>query len=329
MICARSPSLVSAYVLIRRRCLLVGHKETVRAWDWSLSISHYQLCAARVAWEHETLRKHYLLCRLTGRWTCKVGNMPSNMRHLLDVIVVLAQKDLKVRYRNSALGFLWSLLNPLAQMVILTLVFSFLLRVSIPNYAAWVLIGLLIWRFFQIGTSQGLYSIVGNPSLVNKVYMPRYIIVFSNNVANFVGASLEFLVLFPLLVILGVNVTIQALFLAPILAMEFLLVFGLSLSLSSLSVRYRDFYQIWEIALQLGFFLSPIFYNADLIPERFRLVYSLNPLTSLVQSARSIFLLHELPSTFDNVVIVLGAGIFLLMGFLIFRRLERGFAEEL
>jgi ABC-type polysaccharide/polyol phosphate export permease len=90
----------------------------------------------------------------------------SSISHYLDVVVVLAQKDFKVRYRNSVLGFLWSLLNPLAYMVILTLVFSFLLRVSIPNFAPWVLIGLLVWRFFSIGTAQGLGSIVANPSLL-------------------------------------------------------------------------------------------------------------------------------------------------------------------
>jgi ABC-type polysaccharide/polyol phosphate export permease len=105
------------------------------------------------------------------------------------VIVVLAQKDFKVRYRNSILGFLWSLLNPLAYMVILTLVFSLLLRVNIPNFPAWILIGLMVWRFFSIGTSQSLFSIIGNPSLVSKVYIPRYMIVLSNNIANFLGAT--------------------------------------------------------------------------------------------------------------------------------------------
>jgi lipopolysaccharide transport system permease protein len=253
----------------------------------------------------------------------------SSISHYLDVVVVLAQKDFKVRYRNSVLGFLWSLLNPLAYMAILTLVFSLLLRVSIPNFAPWVLIGLLVWRFFSIGTAQGLGSIVANPSLVSKVYVPRYIIVLSNNIANFLGATLEFIVLFPLLAILGVNMTGYALFLAPVLVLEFLLVFGLSLSLSSLNLKYRDFYQLWDIALQLGFFLSPIVYDANLIPERFRFVYSLNPVTSLIQSTRSIFLLHQLPPTFDIGVIVSSVVILLLVGFLIFGRLEKRFAEEL
>jgi len=255
--------------------------------------------------------------------------MLSNARHYLDVVVVLAQKDFKVRYRNSVLGFFWSLLNPLAYMVILTLVFSLLLRVNIPNFAAWVLIGLLVWRFFSISTGQGLFSIIGNPSLVTEVYIPRYMIVLSNNIANFTGAALEFLVLVPLLAALGVNLTVYALFLVPILILEFLLVFGLSLSLSSLNVKYRDSYQLWDIALQLGFFLSPIVYDLNLIPERFRFIYSLNPITALIESVRSIFLMGQLPSVFDVAVIVLSIAVLLTIGFLIFRRLERGFAEEL
>lgn len=249
--------------------------------------------------------------------------------HYVDVIIVLARKDFKVRYRNSVLGFLWSLLNPLAYMVILTMVFSFLLRVNIPNFAAWVLIGLLVWRFFSIGTVQGLSSIVANPSLVSKVYLPRYIIVLSNNIANFGGAALEFLVLFPLLILLGVPITVYALCLPAILILEFALIFGLSLSLSSLNLRYRDFYQLWDIALQLGFFLSPIVYDAGLIPQRFQLLYSLNPVTRLIESARAIFLSRALPSVLDGAVIVLSVVAFLMIGIFTFGRLEPRFAEEI
>ena len=251
------------------------------------------------------------------------------MRHYFDVTLVLAQKDFKIRYRNSILGFIWSMLNPLAYMFILTIVFSVLLRIGIPNFSAWLLIGLLIWRFFSIGTSQGLFSILGNPSLVSKVRVPRYLLVLSNNLANFVGAALEFVVLIPLLVLLGIDLTVYAVLLPAILILEFLLVFGLSLSLASLNIKYRDSYQVWDIALQLGFFLSPIVYDANLIPARYRFLYSLNPVTRLIESTRAIFLLHQLPSMFDIAVIMLSTAIFLLIGFIIFRSREARFAEEL
>lgn len=249
--------------------------------------------------------------------------------HYIDVVIVLAQKDFKIRYRNSVLGFLWALLNPLAYMVILTLVFSFVLRVSIPNFPAWVLIGLLIWRFFSIATTQGLSSIIGNPSLVNKVYFPRYLIVLSNSLANFLGASLEFVALIPLLLLLGVSLSPYVLFLPAILISEFLLVFAISLSLSSLNLKYRDFDQLWSIAIQLGFFLTPVVYDAKLIPAKYGFIYSLNPVTRLIETARNVLLLQQLPSLFDNLAIISGILVFLLVGFLVFRRLEPRFAEEL
>ena len=244
-------------------------------------------------------------------------------------MVVLAQKDLKIRYRNSALGFLWALLNPLAYMLILTIVFSFLFQITVRNYAGWLLIGLLIWRFFSIGTSGGLSSIVANPSLINKVYVPRYIIVLANNLANFLGATLEFAVFFPLLIFLGVGISPFVLMLPVILLVELWLVFSLSLSLSSLSLRFRDFYQLWDIALQLGFFLSPIVYDSTLIPVSYQLVYSLNPVTVLIGATRKILLYNQLPTLTEGVGLFASIGGFCLLGFLIFRRLERTFAEEL
>ena len=244
-------------------------------------------------------------------------------------MAVLALKDFKLRYRNSVLGFVWSLLNPLAYMVILTAVFSMLLRSNVPDYAPWVLIGLLIWRLFSVSTSQSLQSIIGNPSLVNKVYIPRYLIILSNNLANLMGSSLEFVVLLPLLVAFGVRATWYFLFLPFIVLTEFLLAFALSLSLASLNVKYRDFYQLWEIALQLGFFLSPIVYDPTLIPQHYQFIYSLNPLAQLIQVARDALLYARPPTQFSMAVILTATLLVLLLGVTVFRRLEPKFPEEL
>jgi lipopolysaccharide transport system permease protein len=214
-------------------------------------------------------------------------------------------------------------------MGILTLVFSLLYRVNIPNFAAWVLIGVLIWRFFSVGTNQGLFSIVSNPSLVSKVYLPRYLLVLSNNLANLLGAGLEFLVLLPLLVILGVSFSFTVFLLPVILTFEFMLIFALSLSLSALNLKYRDFYQLWDIALQLGFWLTPIVYDVSLIPSKYRPLYLLNPVTSLMDSARLIFLAGQLPSLYDVAVVLVSVVVFFAIGLAIFRSLESRFAEEL
>src|SRR5208282_1505794 len=116
--------------------------------------------------------------------------------------------------------------------IILTIVFSMLMRVNIPNFAAWVLIGLLVWRFFTVGTSQGLSSIISNPSLVTKLYMPRYLIVLSSSLANLLGAILEFAIFIPLLIFFGVVPGVVLLLLPVIILLEFLIIFGCSLSLA-------------------------------------------------------------------------------------------------
>jgi len=252
-----------------------------------------------------------------------------DLQHYYDIVVTLSKKDFKLRYRNSVLGFLWSLLNPLAYMVILTAVFGYLLRSGISNFASWVLLALLVWRFFSVGTSQSLYAIVGNPSFITKVRLPSFLIVLSANVASLLGAALEFVALFPVLIILGVRVTFLAVLLPVIIIMEFALIFGVSLSLAALNTRYRDFNQIWEITLQLGFFLSPIVYDASLIPVRYRFLYFLNPMTRLIDAIRDIFLFGIPPFATDYAIIIGASGLLLLVGGGIFHLLERRFAEEL
>ena len=245
-----------------------------------------------------------------------------------EVIWILVKKDFKIRYRNSALGFIWSLLNPLAMMGILTLVFSTLLKAGIENFPLFLLPALLSWRFFSIATSMSLWSIIGNSSLVTRVYFPRWLLVLSSNLANLIGSSLEFAALFPLLILLGMRVTYLTFLLPALLAVEFVLIAGVSLPLAALNVYYRDINQVWDITLQASFFLCPIIYSLTLIPGRYAFLYSLNPMTRIIESARKIFYHNTLPTIWDFAIPLLGGLLLLLVGYLIFRRLEPRFAEE-
>jgi homopolymeric O-antigen transport system permease protein len=248
------------------------------------------------------------------------------LRHK-DLITNLTLRDFRLRYRNSALGFLWSLLNPLAMMVVLTAFYTFVFKSGVSNFPLFVLPPLLIWRFFAISTSMSLEAIAGNPSLVTKVLLPRWLLVLSGNLANLLGTSLEFLALFPLMIFLGAQLTWLVVLIPFVLLLEFLLVIGVSLILSSVNVYYRDFGQVWEIFLQAGFFLSPIFYSESVIPQAFQLVYSLNPIARLIESTRKVLYSGQLPTAFD-ILIVLGAGALLLfVGWFIFGRLEKKFGE--
>jgi len=247
---------------------------------------------------------------------------------MLDVIWILVKKDFKIRYRNSALGFVWSLLNPLSSMTILTVVFSLLLKSGIDNFPIYLLTALLPWRFFSIGTMQAAGSIAGNPSLVKKIYLPRDVLVLANNLASFISYLMEFAALVPIMIVLGMTVTPHVLLLPVIVLIEFLVVFGISLGLAALNVFYRDFYQIWDIALQLGFFLCPVFYDPNIIPEQYRFHYSLNPMTRIIESTRRILYYNGFPTVFDLATPLLSALLLLVVGYGIFRWLEPRLAEE-
>jgi len=241
----------------------------------------------------------------------------------------LTIKEFKLRYRNSVLGFIWSLLNPLAMMIILTLVFSTLLRAGIENFPVFLLPALLAWRFFSVSTSMSLSSIIGNSPLVTKIYFPRWLLVLSSNLANLIGSSLEFAVLFPLLIFLGMKITYLVLLLPVALVLEFILIIGVSFILAPLNVYYRDFNEIWNITLQIGFFLCPIIYSIDLIPERYISAYSLNPMTRIIEAIRKILYYNALPTAADFLIILASGLLLLLIGYIIFRRLEPRFAEEI
>ena len=251
------------------------------------------------------------------------------MLEYCELVRNLTIKEFKLRYRNSVLGFLWSLLNPLAMMAILTLVFSTLLKFGIENFPVFLLPALLAWRFFSISTSMSLWSIIGNSPLVTKVFFPRWLLVLSSNLANLIGSSLEFAASLPLLILLGMRLAYITLLLPILLMIEFLLIVGVSLPLAALNVYYRDINQIWDIALQAGFFLTPIIYSITLIPSRYAFFYSLNPITRVIESIRKILYHNALPNIGDLTIPIVGGLLLLLVGFAVFHRLEPRFAEEI
>jgi ABC-type polysaccharide/polyol phosphate export permease len=244
-----------------------------------------------------------------------------------DLLVNLTLKDFKLRYRNSALGFIWSLLNPLSMMVVLTIFYEFVFQSSIANFPAFVLPALLTWRFFAVGTSSSLDAIAGNASLVTKVYFPRWLLVLSNAFANFLGSSLEFIALFPLMILLGVKLGVAVILLPLVLIMTLILVIGASLILSSLNVISRDFAQVWEIFLQAGFFLDPIFYSQSIVPARYQVIYSVNPIAQLVEMTRTILYYGELPSILNLGEVLASTIIIIALGVVIFTKLEKRFGE--
>jgi len=246
-----------------------------------------------------------------------------------ELIRILTVSDLKVKYQSSVLGFAWSLLNPLLMMLVLYLVFSNVFKANQDYFALYLLIGIVTWRFLANGTSSSMMAIVGKPSLVTKIYIPRQVLVLSTVLSSFISSMLEFLVLFVLIVIFGVKLSPNILLFPFIYIIYFVFVYGVSLALAALYVYYRDLNQIWEVLLQLGFFLTPVVYPLTTVPAKYLSIYMLNPVTVFMQIYRDILLYAQTPSMTSIAFVLLSATISLAAGAAVFKRLERRFAEEI
>ncbi len=246
-----------------------------------------------------------------------------------ELIRILTISDLKVKYQSSVLGFAWSLLNPLLMMLVLYFVFSKAFNADQENFALYLLIGIVTWRFLANGTSSSVLSLVERASLVTKIYIPRQVLVLSTVLSSFISSLLEFFVLFLLLIAFGVNLSSSMLLFPFVYILYFVIVYGISLILASLYVYYRDLNQIWEVLLQLGFFLSPVVYPITGVPDEYLDLYMLNPVTVVMQINRDTLLYSETASAGSLLFITIAAMIILVAGSAVFKRLERRFAEEL
>ncbi|MDQ1255101.1 MAG: lipopolysaccharide transport system permease protein [Euryarchaeota archaeon] len=246
-----------------------------------------------------------------------------------ELIKNLVISDLKVKYQSSILGFAWSMINPLLMMLVLYLVFSNVFKFQQEHFDLYLLIGLIAWRFLINGTMTAMTSIAGKPSLVTKIYIPREILTFSTTMSTFISSTLEFAVLIPLLLILGASLSFTILLFPVVHALYFIMVYGISLSLSSLYVYFRDLNQIWDIVLQAGFYTAPIIYPISLVPEKIMFFYMLSPFTRLIMMYRDVLLYGTVPSIYDF-LFVAGFGLFCLaFGSLMFRKLSPRFAEAI
>lgn len=245
-----------------------------------------------------------------------------------ELIRNLTAADLKNRYQNTALGFFWSLLSPLLLALVLYFIFSHLFGRE-ENFAINLLVGIMAWRFFANGTSSSLGAIVGKPSLVTKVYIPRQILVLSNVLANIISSLLEFIVLLPIIFVLLGHLPVTVLLFPVVHIIYFWFIYGAGLLLSSLFVYFRDVNQIWEVVTQVLFFCSPIIYPLTIVPAYLMPYYRLNPITQFIAIYRDVMVAGDLPSLFSIVVVIGFAIAAYLVGSFVFSKLQRRFAEEI
>ena len=246
-----------------------------------------------------------------------------------DLIIRLAWSDFKLRYKSSALGFFWSLLEPLLMLVVLYVVFSNLMRVQVEHYQLFLLLGIILWNFIDRGTSMSIWGIVGKPSLVQKVYFPRDILVISTCITALMMTALEFVVFIIFMVIFRVLPEMTVAYFPILFILEFFIILGLSMTLAALNVYFRDVQFIWRLVVQVGFFATPVIYPITIFPEKIRWIVMLNPMAQIITMMRdcTLYGISPAPSNLAYVAIsMLGV---LTIGCLIFDRLEPKFAEAI
>jgi lipopolysaccharide transport system permease protein len=278
-----------------------------------------------------------------------LSSLRANWREILSyryLLYNLVVRDLKVRYKNSVLGVLWSLLHPLLMMMVFTLLFTVLMpNNAIPRYSVFILVALLPWNLLSGSLIAGTVSITNNAALVTKVYFPRELLPLAAVLSNLVNFSLALIVLLVFLYASGLHLTPYALWVVPLLLTQLIFVLGLSMLLSALHVFYRDTLMILEVAVLAWFFLTPIFYSFELLGESstlFGVTFSppvvlrwLNPMASLVDGYRTVLYGHSSgagPGAMDPIYLLrtfVTALVTLAFGYAIFRRLEHLFGEKL
>ena len=241
----------------------------------------------------------------------------------------LVLRDLKVKYKGSTLGFLWSLLNPLLMIVVYTVAFKYVMKIKVPNFPIFLFSALLPWNFLSSTLSMGVTSITENSSLVKKVYFPREVLPLSIILVNLFHFFLTFLVLIPALLFFHIQPGISFLFLVVIIFFQTLFVLGLTLTASAMNVYYRDIKHFLEVMLNLWFWVTPIIWPMELLPEKYHGLANLNPFTPFVTAYRDIILHGKFPQPLTiALVIIIGIVIF-LFGSFIFHKKQRRFAEEI
>lgn len=270
-----------------------------------------------------------------------IVNIRSKYRYSLILLRQLVITDFKLRYKGSALGYVWTLLRPLALFAVLYVVFVHFLRIgsNVPHFAVYLLLGVVMWNYFTEVTNNGLSSIVGKGDLLRKLAFPRYVVVVAGSFSALINLLINLVVIALFMTINGVPFTFEILWLIPLIIELFVFALALAFILSALYVKFRDINYIWELVLQAGFYATPILYPISMVltmsPIAAKIIM-LNPVAQILQDARYFVVTKEsmtISTIYGNAwihLIPLAIVVFLAsIGVLYFKKKSPGFAEEI
>lgn len=247
-----------------------------------------------------------------------------------EMIASFVRKDLKGRYKGSVLGFLWTFLNPLLQLLVYTMVFSVILKSGIQHYYLHLFVALVPWIFFASALTTGAHLILDQKNMIKKIYFPREVLPVAYTTSSFCNMLFSFLIIFAVIAVMRLGVSWHALLWLPlVMGIQYLLVLGVNLITSALTVYCRDLEHIMGVLSMAWMYLSPVVYSIDYIPAAWRRLYLLNPMSPLILAYRDI-LYHQIPPNGKHLLLAFGISLCVLAaGLCIFEKLQKRFAEVL
>lgn len=250
-----------------------------------------------------------------------------------ELLTQMTLREIKARYKQSIMGYFWVILNPFFQIIIMSLVFSTIIRIpthanaNIP-YIIFLYVALLPWSLFSNSLSSATGSIVGNANLITKVYFPRTILLLSTILAKIVDFIFASMILIIFLLIYQIPVNLNVLWFIPIFIIQLIFTFGLSLFLSAANLIYRDVQYLLSLILSLWFYLTPVIYPTELVPDKLKILFKLNPMSVLINAYRQVILAGKIPNLSSLGIALIVSLITLLLGFAYFKKQEKTFADN-
>ena len=242
-----------------------------------------------------------------------------------ELLKELVNRDIKIKYRGSVLGILWSVLNPLGMMIIMSIVFSHVFRGNIENFPVYLMCGQIIFNFYNEASTVAMGSILGNAALIRKVYVPKYLFPMSKVCSCFVNLLTSFIALLLVIVFTGTKLTWSALLIVIPIFYIFLFSLGMGPLLSALVVEFRDLIHLYGVLLTAWMYLTPIFYPVDILPVWGRTIVELNPLTNIIMILRELIMYGTLPGMMLHVKCIISCLIVLVVGVVVFHKQQDTF----
>ncbi len=246
-----------------------------------------------------------------------------------EMIWMLVRRDLRGRYKASALGFLWTFINPLLQLGVYTIVFSIIMRAGIEKYYLFLFVALIPWMFMSTSVHGGATCILAQKDMVSKIHFPRQVLPIAHVTSCFVNMLLCFVVVFLVCALDGRLHPLLLPYLVPVMLIEYLLALGICFIVSGATVYLRDLEHIMGIFVMLWQFLTPVMYSVDSVPEELKRIFMLNPMTSVIVSYRDVLYYGQAPQLNNLLLSLVFALVFLTFGWFLFNHLQKRFAEEL